>query len=306
MNTLFSEDFLSTYLEKFGTWASNHLPLILFIIVFALVLNKVIASLIIRLKPTLLKNMASDESRDMDEEEKRLDTLMSIIQTVARLTILVIATILVLKEIGIDIAPIIAGAGIIGIAVGFGSQNLVRDFFSGFFILLENHIRKGDVGVINGTGGLVEKVGLRTIVLRDFSGVVHVFQNGKIDTLANMTKEWSAAVVTIGVAYKEKIDHVISVIEDVSMKLHGDPEFGKLMLEPAEILGVDELNNSSVDIKIRLKTKPIQQWAVAREFRKRVKDRFDEENIEIPFPHQTIYWGEEIAPLQVNQGTEAE
>jgi small conductance mechanosensitive channel len=210
-----------------------------------------------------------------------------------------------LKKFGVDIGPILASVGIIGVAVGFGAQELVRDFISGFFILLENQVRTGDVAVINGTGGLVEKIEMRTITLRDFSGTVHVFQNGKINTLSNMTREWSAMVFDIGVAYKENVDEVMDVMREVGEELQSDENFKKAFLEPIEIFGLDSFGDSAIVIKARIKTKPIQQWTVGREYRRRLKAAFDAKNIEIPFPHTTVYWGEEISPLKldVNQST---
>lgn len=224
------------------------------------------------------------------EHEKRLDTLIGIARKVAVIAIWSMFAMLLLVEIGINVGPLIAGAGVLGLAVGFGAQELVRDVISGFFILLENHLRNGDVAIINGTGGLVESIGLRTITLRDLSGTVHVFQNGKIDTLANMTKEWSAIVFDIRVAHKEDTDTVVGVMRDVAEALRKDESFCGKILEPIEIFGVDELGDSAVVIKARLKTVPIEQWAVGREYRRRLKYAFDERGIEIPFPHRTLYW----------------
>ncbi len=204
-----------------------------------------------------------------------------------------VVVMLVLRRLGIDVAPIIAGAGIVGLAVGFGAQELVRDFIAGFFILMENQIRVGDVAIINGTGGVIEQVGIRTVVLRDVSGVVHVFQNGKIDTLSNMTKEWSAIVFDIGVAYKEDTDAVVAVMQDVAAGMRADETWGPDIIEDLEVFGVDQFSDSAVVIKARLKTKPIRQWAVGREYRRRLKYAFDAAGIEIPFPHRTLYWGAE-------------
>ena len=228
-----------------------------------------------------------------------LDTLLGILRSIVKVIIWLMMGMLFLREVGIDIAPIIAGAGIVGLAVGFGAQELVRDFISGFFMLLENQIREGDVAIVNGTGGLVEHVGMRTIVLRDLSGVVHVFQNGKVNTLANMTKNWSGIVFDIGVAYKEDTDKVVEVIQHVAEELRAEPDFNNKILEPIEIFGVDGFGDSAVIIKARFKTKPIEQWAVGREYRRRLKKAFDEQGIEIPFPHRTVYWGEDIKPLQL-------
>jgi len=251
------------------------------------------------MKPLMLKHMESGTDLDTNEIEKRLDTLLSIMRSIIKIIVWLMIGMLILRKIGIDIAPIIAGAGIAGLAVGFGAQELVRDFISGFFMLLENQIREGDVAIVNGTGGLVERVGLRTIVLRDLSGVVHIFQNGKINTLSNMTKKWSGMVFDIGVAYKEDTDKVVKVIRQVAEKLGADPDFTNKILEPIEIFGVDQFGDSAVIIKARFKTKPIEQWGVGREFRRRLKKAFDEQGIEIPFPHRTVYWGEEIKPLQL-------
>lgn len=240
-----------------------------------------------------------DETKDSAEAEKRINTLVGILTAVGKIIIWLVAIMMFLKEMGIDIAPILAGAGILGLAVGFGAQELVRDFISGFFILLENQIRTGDVAIINGTGGLVEKIEMRTVTLRDFSGVVHVFQNGKINTLSNMTKEWSAMVFDIGIAYKENPEQVMQIMSAVGDELKKDAEFGPKMIEPIEIFGVNEFANSAVIIKARIKTKPIEQWGVGREYRKRLKNAFDAKGIEIPFPHTTVYWGEEINPLNL-------
>jgi small conductance mechanosensitive channel len=233
------------------------------------------------------------------EQAKRVETLIRLVRQAVRIMVWVAVTLVVLRELGVDIAPILAGAGILGLAVGFGGQNLVRDVISGFFLILENQIRVGDVAVINGTGGLVEEINFRTTVLRDLSGVVHVFPNGTISTLSNMTHEWSAYVFDIGVAYKEQTDRVIELLGEVAAGLRTDPEFGPLIIEDAEIFGVDKLGDSGVVIKGRLKTRPIRQWAVGREFLRRVKNAFDEHGIEIPFPHRSLYFGAASQPIAV-------
>jgi small conductance mechanosensitive channel len=165
---------------------------------------------------------------------------------------------------------------------------------------LENQIRTGDVAIINGTGGLVEKIELRTITLRDLSGVVHIFQNGKINTVSNMTKGWSAMVFDIGVAYKEDLAQVMQLMKQVADKMMEENEYQSQILEPMEIFGLDSFGDSALIVKGRIKTKPSQQWSVGREYRKRLKEVFDEHNIEIPFPHHTIYWGDKIEPLNLN------
>ena len=226
------------------------------------------------------------------ERAKRAETLTRITENVVRIVVLSTALLMCLKEFGIDIAPLLAGVGIVGLAVGFGAQSLVKDVINGFFILLENRMNVGDVvGIVDKTG-LVESVGLRVTVLRDLEGNVHVIPNGEISTLTNMTKEWSRAVLEIGVAYKEDVDNVIEVLKEVGEELKNDETFGPLILEPMEVLGLDSFGDSSVNIKVMFKTKPIAQWRVAREFRLRVKRAFDEKKIEIPFPHLTLYIGE--------------
>jgi small conductance mechanosensitive channel len=223
---------------------------------------------------------------------KRVTTLSGVLQTVAVGIVWSVVIVVSLEQLGLNIAPILAGAGIMGLAVGFGAQNLVRDIISGFFLILENQIRVGDVAIINGTGGLVEAITFRTVVLRDLSAVVHVFPNGTITTLSNMTKDWSAYVINAGVAYKEDTDRVVEVMVQVAEEMRSEPRFAPMMTAPIEIFGVDSFGESEVTIKARLRTHPLKQWAVGREYRRRLKKAFDAAGIEIPFPHRTLYMGE--------------
>lgn len=239
------------------------------------------------------------EDKERIANEKRVKTLTGMLRTICLTLLWVIGIVMSLDQIGLDITPILAGAGIVGLAVGFGAQNLVRDIINGFFMILENQIRVGDVGVVNGTGGLVEAISFRTITLRDLSGTVHIFPNGTVTTLANMTKDWSAYVMDIGVAYKEDTDRVVEIMREVGEDLRQDPQVGRKMLEPIEIMGVDAFGESEVLIKARIKTLPIEQWSVGREYRRRLKKAFDRENIEIPFPHRTLYMGEASQPWLV-------
>ena len=238
------------------------------------------------------------------ESQKRADTLSSLVRYVLNITILAVALVMILGEFGIDIGPIIAAAGIVGLAVGFGAQNLVKDIISGFFILLEDQVRVGDVVQIGGKAGLVERVNLRMVVLRDLSGSVHFIRNGDIDVVTNMTKDYSFSVFSIGVAYREDVDQVIEVVKELGDGLRNDSDYKDDILEPIEILGLDSLADSAVIIKARFKTPPGKQWRIAREFNRRMKRRFDELSIEIPFPHLTMYMGENkdgsSAPLNVN------
>ena len=230
---------------------------------------------------------------------KRVSTLIGLLRTITSVLLWGVVLVIALDQVGLDVTPILAGAGIIGLAIGFGAQNIVRDLISGFFMVLENQVRVGDIAVVNGTGGLVEAITFRTIVLRDVSGAVHVFPNGTINTLSNMTKEWSGYVLDIGVAYKEDTDHVVAVMRRVADEMREEPEWRDRILEPIQIFGVDDFADSAVVIKARLKTLPIQQWNVGREYRRRLKKAFDAEGIEIPFPHRSIYVGEATKPFQV-------
>lgn len=227
------------------------------------------------------------------ESQKRADTLSSVIRWVLRTGILLIAAVMLLGQLGVQIGPIIAAAGVVGLAVGFGAQNLVQDVIGGFFLLLEDQVRVGDVVQLNEKSGLVEKITLRITILRDFSGNVHYVRNGKIDVVTNMTKEFSYYVFEIGVAYREDTDEVTAVIEAVGKNLQSDPAFKDDIEAPVEVVGVDKFGDSAIVIKARIKTKPIQQWRVGREFNRRLKKKFDELGIEIPFPHITLYPGKD-------------
>lgn len=248
----------------------------------------------------ILMRWKEQQEQERVAAEKRVKTLTGLLNAIATTLVWVIAVIMGLDQIGLDITPIIAGAGIAGLAVGFGAQNLVRDVINGFFIILENQIRIGDVAIVNGTGGLVEAITYRTITLRDLHGTVHIFPNGTVTTLSNMTTGWSGCVLDIRVAYKEDTDKVAAVMRQVGEELQQDPDLGPKILEPMEIMGVDRFGESEVIVRGRLKTVPIQQWTVGREYRRRLKKAFEREGIEIPFPHRTLYMGEASRPFAVN------
>ncbi|MGH7205001.1 MAG: mechanosensitive ion channel family protein [Nitrospiraceae bacterium] len=251
-----------------------------------------------RLESTLVKAGEATEAVP-GVTRNRVITLTSVLRTIALALVWAAVAIITLAQIGLDVTPILASAGILGLAVGFGGQNLVRDVISGFFIVLEDQIRVGDVAIINGTGGLVESITFRTIVLRDLSGVVHVFPNGTINTLSNMTKSWSAYVIDVGVAYNEDTDLVVEVMRQVAEELKQDPGFAEKMIEPIEIFGVDNFGESEVVIKARLKTRPMEQWTVGREYRRRLKKAFDTQGIEIPFPQRSISMADASIPFKV-------
>ncbi|MBW6521274.1 MAG: mechanosensitive ion channel family protein [Desulfoarculaceae bacterium] len=247
-----------------------------------------------------LTNKSMAEGEPPSESAKRIGTIVRLLRQACLLTLWLTVGLVILKEFGVEVGPIIASAGIVGLAVGFGAQNLVRDIIAGFFMILENQIRVGDVAILNGTGGLVEEINFRTTVLRDQGGAVHTFPNGTITTLSNLTNDWSAYVFEIGVAYKEDTDHVIEVMQEVGKTMREDKKFANLMLEDLDIFGVDKFDDSSVIIKGRIKTKPIRQWVVGREFLRRIKYAFDKNHIEIPFPHRSIYFGEDSKPFNLN------
>ncbi|OIO72478.1 MAG: mechanosensitive ion channel protein MscS [Zetaproteobacteria bacterium CG_4_9_14_3_um_filter_49_83] len=246
-----------------------------------------------------LLEQSTSAGEPLSESEKRVETLIRLIKQAVLILLWVTTILILLKEIGVDVTPVLASAGIVGLAVGFGAQNLVRDFIAGFFFILENQVRVGDVAIVNGTGGLVEEVNFRTLVLRDLGGIVHIFPNGTVTTLSNLTNDWSAYVFEIGVAYKENTDKVIEVMSRVGAAMKQEEILGSYMIEEPEIFGVDKFDSSAVVIKGRIKTKPIRQWQVGREYLRRIKLAFDDANIEIPFPHQTLYFGEASKPVEV-------
>ena len=229
--------------------------------------------------------------------QARVATLTGLLRTSALVVLWSVVVVICLSQLGLDVRPILAGAGIVGLAVGFGAQYLVRDVIAGFFLVLEDQVRVGDVAVVNGTGGVVETVTFRTIVLRDLAGTVHIFPNGSVTSLANMTKGWSGYVVDVEVGYQEDPDRVIGIMRRVADELRREPAYGPLILEPTEIFGVDAFKESSVVVKARLKTMPIQQWTVGREYRRRLVGAFAAEGIEPP--HRNLQVAEPGKPLPV-------
>jgi len=259
-----------------------------------------VAELSIKHFEDIVRARAGDNA-DKIELVERVHTISGLVTNAVNIIVLSAASLMMLQELGVNIAPLLTGAGIAGLAVGFGAQNLVRDVISGFFFILEDQVHVGDVVEVNGTSGLVEAVKLRTLVLRDLSGTVHVVPNGEITTLSNKTKEFSYAVLDIGVAYKEDTDHVSAVLHDVGAELKSDSDFNTSILASLEILGVSEFGDSAVVIKIRIKTRPLKQWMIERELRRRIKKAFDAEGIEIPFPHMSLYFGEASKPFLAQQ-----
>lgn len=221
----------------------------------------------------------------------RAKTLSKLFSWLGTIVIVCIVFYMVLENFGLNVAPLLAGAGIIGLAFGFGGQYLIRDLINGLFILIEGQFRINDVVKIGEYGGLVEDINLRITTLRDLAGRVIIVPNGEIKTVVNYTREFAQALLNIGVAYKENVDKVMEIITEVGTEMREDEYFGKLILDHLEMLGVDDFADSAVIIKFRIKTLPIKQWEVMREFRRRLKNKFDDLGIEIPFPHRTFYWG---------------
>jgi len=237
----------------------------------------------------LLKEKKGRRGKEISQKQK---TLIPVIRTAVNISAGFVGGIVILDRLGVNTTPILAGAGIVGLAIGFGSQTLVKDLINGLFILFEESIRVGDYATVGNQGGMVESVGLRTVKLRDLSGTVHVIPNSSIDSVSNYSKVYSRAVMDIGIAYREDVDEVMEMLRELGEELQRDPEHGSSILEPLEIFGLERFDDSAVIIRARFKTLPLKQWGVRREFYRRMKRRFDERGIEIPFPHQTIYMGE--------------
>jgi moderate conductance mechanosensitive channel len=234
--------------------------------------------------------VASSERGSTRERENRTRTLVAVFHNAASTAVIITGTVLVLNEVGVNVALIMGGAAVFGLAVAFGAQNLIRDYFYGFVILLENQYKLNDVVRIGTIAGQVERITLRMTVLRDLEGNVHFIPNGQILSVCNKTHGWSRAVFDIPVAYKEDVDQIMRLLVDVSKGVQRDPQFAPLILEDPTMLGVDSLGDSAVNIKFYIKTKPLQQWTVKREILRRIKKRFDESNVEIPFPHRMVYY----------------
>lgn len=255
----------------------------------------------IRLLKAYLRSQADNNLEDL----KRIETLSRVFHYIAAVVIYVVSGMVVLSELGISIAPILATAGVLGIAVGFGAQSLIKDYFNGFFLLLENQVRQGDVVEAGGKGGLVEEVTLRYIKMRDYDGNVHFIPNGIITTVTNMSRGFAYAVIDVGVAYRENLDEVMEVMRQVGAGMREDGAFGGKILEPMEMAGVDRWDDSAVILRCRFKVHPLEQWGIRREYLRRLKAAFDRHGIEIPYPHLTVYAGQardgSAPPLHVVQ-----
>jgi moderate conductance mechanosensitive channel len=270
---------LESYFSRLNQYQWSHqlirISLVLLVTVVAVLLFQ---ALISRFHKYIEKGIKNEEAL------KRATTLTRVLKSCGYVLILAVAAMLILSELRIDIKPIIAAAGIGGIALGLGAQNLVKDYIAGFFLLLEDQVRVGDVIKIGDASGVVEDIRLRVLMLRDLSGNLHIIPHGSINMVTNLTHTYSYYLFDYSVAYNQEVDQVIAVVRDTAEDLRKDPAFAEDILEPAEIMGLDRFEGASVVIRGRIKTKPIRQWRVGRELNLRIKKRFGELGISIPFP----------------------
>ncbi len=266
---------------------------------------------VLRLSRKALAKLRQHVEADLDDAEriKRLNTLEQVFRYIVAVLVFLVTGMLVLSELGISIAPILAAAGVLGIAIGFGAQSLVKDYFTGLFLLLENQVRQGDVVEVAGKGGLVEEMTLRYIRLRDYEGSVHYVPNGIVDTVTNRSRGFAYAVIDVNIAYREDVDAVYGVMREVAAGLRADPEFAGKIVDDIEIAGVEQWGDSAVVIRCRFKVMPLEQWGVRRAYLHRLKQAFDAAGIEIPYPHLTLYAGQakdgSAPPLRMQQETVA-
>ncbi len=267
-------------------WLETHGIKLVIIIVGTILIYKILARIITK---AVRIAVVPDGSMSKDSEKKREDTLIRIFNGALKVILITLAILMSLQEIGVQIGPILAGAGIVGLAFGFGGQYLIKDLISGLFIILENQYRIGDVIIVDSTGGLVEDISLRMTTLRDLDGVVHHIPHGEIKKISNMSKKFSRVNLDIGVSYNSDLQHVIDVINRTGNELAADPAFKDSIISPPQFLRVNDFADSSIVVKILGDTLPLKQWEIAGEFRKRIKIAFDKEGIEIPFPQRVVH-----------------
>lgn len=253
---------------------------ILLLILLAFAANRFAGSVIRNAEEEIA---AGDDLKTL-ERRKRLHTVGATSRRFFSILIWTAASLMVLRELDVDITPVLTGAGIIGLAVGFGAQTLVKDIISGLFVIAEDQVRLGDVVDINGIGGAVEEINLRTIVLRDLEGTLHYIAAGEIRTLSNKSKDFSYYLIDIGVGYDDDTDRIVETVRDVAREMAADPAYAASILEPLEVLGVDAFKASEVTLRFRIKTLPLKQWEVGRELRRRIRKAFDANGIKIPVP----------------------
>lgn len=277
---------LGEFISGLTIWFFSHGPKIITILVVAYLARKFAGIFIEKL---IRKTIVTNHFLTKEAEKKREDTLIRVFDNTSRVAIWLAVALIVLSEVGVEIGPLLAAAGVAGLALGFGAQYLIRDFIAGAFILLENQYRVGDVVCLDNTCGLVEDVNLRLTVLRDLDGVVHHIPNGGIVKASNMTKHFSRVNLNIGVDYTSDLEKVIAVVNKVGRELAGDPAWQGAITKPPQFLRVDDFADSAIIIKILGETKPLKQWDVAGELRKRLKIAFDREGIVIPFPQRVVH-----------------
>lgn len=270
--------------EDVTRWLTRSGARLLLLFLLALAANRFAASVIRRAE----LEIAEGGDARADERRKRAQTVGATAQRFFSILIWTAASLMALRELDVDITPVLTGAGIIGLAVGFGAQTLVKDIISGLFLIAEDQVRIGDVATVNGIGGAVEEINLRTIVLRDLEGVVHTIANGEIRTLANRTKDFSYYIIDVGVSYDDDTDRIVDAVRDAARELMQDPGYAASILEPLDVLGVDAFKESEVTLRVRIKTLPLKQWEVGRELRRRIKKTFDARGIRIPFPQLDV------------------
>jgi len=258
------------------------------ILIFAFIATRAMARLLMSLRGYTVIMMLRSGGANEFEVEKRAETIGNLMGNFFFMLIWIIAALMILKEMNFDVRPLLAGAGVAGVAIGFGAQNIIKDVLGGMFLMMENQIRVNDVVVINGKTGLVEEINLRTTVLRGEDGAVHIFPNGTIQGLSNLTREYSYYVFNLSVAYTEDIDRVVALLKGIGEELSQQEPYRSAVLAPIEVLGVDKLADAGAVIKARFKTVPNQQWIVGREMNLRIIKRFDEAKIGMPSSAPTV------------------
>lgn len=287
------KDISTKWMDIMVPWLLTSGIQILIILIGAYFLNKISKRFIEKI---VRASVVSSKFLSKQAEEKREDTLIRIFTWTSKIIILLVTMLMILQEIGIPIGPILAGAGIIGLAVGFGGQYLIRDIISGFFILLENQYRIGDVVNFDGTGGLVEDISLRMTTLRDLDGTVHHVPHGEIKKVSNLSKDFARVNLNIGISYNSKLEEVIQIVNKVGNDLSNDQQWKESIIASPQFLRVDDFADSAIVIKILGETLPLKQWEVTGELRKRIKIAFDEQGIEIPFPQRVIHHAKDPLP----------
>jgi small conductance mechanosensitive channel len=284
------EETLIKWGENIIPWLFDHGLKILIIVVVTYLLNSILTRIIAR---TIRIAVVADETMSKEGEKKREDTLIHISNGAIRISLLIIALIMILQEAGLKIGPILAGAGVVGLAVGFGAQYLIRDIITGLFIILENQYRIGDVIKIDDADGIVESITLRLTTLRDLNGTIHHIPHGEIKRVSNLSKRFARVNLDIGISYNSDLEHVIKVINQTGNELAKDSFFKDSIINPPQFLRVDKFADSAIVVKILGDTKPLKQWEITGELRKRIKIAFDKEGIEIPFPQRVIHQAKE-------------